>query len=138
MSLFGVALVVHVLAAILGVGPVAFMAILGSRAAPAGELALERRDLLAAVSRWLSVALALMLLTGVLLGVVAGQHEARWYRASVLLVVLIGALNGFARRKLRKADPVDPAPSLRFAARVSWCMCALVGVITTLMTLQPG
>jgi len=138
MSLFAAALVVHVLAAILGVGPVAFMALLGSRAVPAPDLARERRDLLGAASRWVSVALALMLVSGLLLGAVTGLHETRWYRSSVLLLLVVGALNGFARNKLRRADPADPTPSIRFAARVSWWMCALVGVITLLMTLQPA
>lgn len=65
MSLFIAAFVIHVLAAILGVGPVAVMAILGSRATLTRESAIERRDVLASVSRWVSVGLALMLVSGV-------------------------------------------------------------------------
>jgi hypothetical protein len=140
MSLFIAAFVLHLLVAIFGVGPVVVMAILGSRAAPTRELAIERRDLLASVSRWVSIALTLMLLSGVLIGIGAGggQHETGWYRASVLLLVVIGALNGFAQRKLRRSDPVDLLQSIRFVARVSWVMCTMVGVITILMTLRPG
>jgi hypothetical protein len=137
MSFFIAALVVHVLAAVLGVGPVAFMAIVGSRPAITLESAIERREVLVALSRWVSIACALMLLSGLVLGA-SGLHEMAWYRASVLLLVAVGALNGVVRRKLRKTEAAATAQSLRFVARASWAMCAIVGAITVLMTLRPG
>jgi hypothetical protein len=140
MVLFAAAFALHVLAAILGVGPVVAIAIVSSRGPTTGELAIDRRDLLAPLSRWVSVAFALMLLTGVLLDIGAGGsfHETGWFRASGLLLIIAGVLNGVARRRLRRNDSVAPSEGIRLVARTSWWMCAIVAVITLLMTLRPG
>jgi hypothetical protein len=136
LSLFTAALALHVLAAILGVGPVVVMAIVSSRGPASGELAIERRELLASLNRWVSRALGLMLLTGVVIEIGAGGsfHASGWFRASVLLLVVAGAVNWFTRRRLR----VEVSEGIRSVARASWFMCGLVAVITLLMTIRPG
>jgi hypothetical protein len=138
MSLFVAAFALHVLAAILGVGPVVALAIGSSRAAR--ESALDRSDILAPLSRWVSLGLGLMLITGILMDVGAGGifHKAGWFRASGLLLVFIGVLNALARRRLRTSQSATHPQGLRFVARASWLMCATVAVITLLMTLKPG
>jgi hypothetical protein len=140
MSLFSSALALHVITAILGVGPVAVMAVVSSRRPAAGETTTDRRELLGALCRWVSSALVVMLLSGLLIEVGAGGgfHRTRWYRASVLLLLVIGVINGLTRRKLRKTDAASAAEAMRFAARASQMMCALVATITLLMTLRPG
>ena len=127
----------HLLTAILGVGPLAAMAILSSRRAARSESAATHRELLTVTSRWVSAGLGLMLLSGVLIGAAAGTREDQrlWYRASVLLLFLTGVINGILRRKLSASDP-DRA--IAFAMRASWLMCALVATITLLMTLRPN
>jgi hypothetical protein len=77
-----------------------------------------------------------MLLSGVSIEVGAGGsfHATWWYRVSILLLILVGALNGFARRRLKK----DLQHGIRFMARVSWLECTLVAAITLLMTFRPG
>jgi hypothetical protein len=140
MSLFSASFVAHLIAAIFGVGPIVVMAIVGSRAPATGELALERRELLARLSRWVSLALALMLVTGVAMEIGVGGvfHRTWWYRASVLLLLLAGALVGVAGRRLRTTEPADVPARIRFAARASRLACALIVAITLLMTLRPG
>jgi hypothetical protein len=138
MSLFVAAFALHVLAAILGVGPVVALAIASSSAAR--ENALERREVLAPLSRWVSLGLGVMLITGILMDVGAGGifHATGWFRASGLLLIFIGVLNALARRRLRTSQAVAHPQGLRFVARASWLMCATVAVITLLMTLKPG
>lgn len=140
MSLFALAFAAHLLVAILGVGPVVAMATVSSHGAPTGEAAIERRKLLAMLSGWVAIAVGVMFVTGVLIEIGAGGsfHRTTWYRASVLLLAVLGALARIARRTVRGEALRDIASDIRRVARVSWAMCALVGAITLLMALQPG
>jgi hypothetical protein len=139
MTLFAAALALHVLAAVLGVGPVAVMAIISSRSPSSAEITGERRALLISLSRWVSLALGFALLSGVLVEAGAGGsfHDTWWFRASFLLLVAVGILNAFARRRLKAIEASDVPRRMRAVARLSWAMCAIVAAITLLMTIRP-
>lgn len=139
MSLFAVALTIHVLAAVLGLGPVVAMAFASAQKPAEGSLAQELRALMLRLSTWTSVGLGTLLVTGVLIEAGSGGsfHETWWFRLSFLLLFVLGALNGQTRRKLRRLDTARAADALRGVSALVWSMLALVAVVVFLMTNRP-
>jgi uncharacterized membrane protein len=139
MSPYTLAVTVHVVTAILGLGQVAGTAVLASSGldapvAPGTLIALRR------LGRGTTWALAVMLLSGVLIEYACGgcYHTLWWFRVSVFLLVLLGALQGRIRRALRKIDPAtDDGHPLRPIARMAWGMCTVVAVVAILMVVKP-
>ena len=135
MNLYSSLVFLHVLAAILGLGPLTALAIASSSPAPAVPLAWFAR--LLRVVGW---GLALMLVTGILLimqtrGAYAG---AGWTRVAVALFVVLGALLGIVRRRLRRSGQEAASGALPPGVRpLLWTMCGLVAVITYLMEAKP-
>lgn len=139
MSLFAIALTIHILAAILGLGPLVAMAFAGGRRPAEASLAEELRTLMLRLSTWASLALGTLLLTGVLIEAGSGGsfHRTWWFRLSFILLIVLGALNGQVRRKLRRLDAARAADGLRSVSVIVWSMLALVAVVTILMTNRP-
>jgi succinate dehydrogenase hydrophobic anchor subunit len=139
-QLYRAALSGHVLAAVLGLGSIASIAIIAARA--------RRGRGLTDVSIWLApllgysaFSLAVMLVTGVLLDLtVRGAFSATWwFRVSVLLLVATGALHGQVRRVVRKGLVEESGRqfALRRIERLAYAMCVLIAVITVLMEVKP-
>ena len=134
-------LVVHVLVAILGLGSIASVAVLAAAAGRAGRSALDALTWLGPLLRYSALSLAAMLATGILLGAASAGavYEAWWFRGSVLLLVLTGALHGRARRAVRLGLATEGSGDLAVqrVARLAYAMCALIAVIAGLMEVKP-
>jgi hypothetical protein len=125
----------HVICAVLGLGLLFATALLSrsERTTTPGELLV--------LSRWSSIGLIVMLLTGIGMNVSAkGLYgKQAWFGLSVLSLVATGAVVGIARRRIRKwmSGDVEAAPARRFVGRAAWLACGLVVWITILMELKP-
>jgi hypothetical protein len=139
MLLFAIALTIHVLAAVLGLGPLVAMAFTSARRPAEASLAEELRALRLRLSTWTALGLGTLLVTGVLIEAASGGsfHERWWFRLSFLLLIVLGALNGQTRRRLRRLDATRAADALRSVSVLVWSMLALVAVVTILMTNRP-
>jgi hypothetical protein len=141
VSLYTSLLVVHVLIAILGLGSIASIAIVAATAGRDGRRPAEALPWLGPLLRYSAFSLAAMLATGILLGVASAGavYEAWWFRGSALLLVLIGALHGRARRAVRLGLATEGSGDLavRRVARLAYAMCALIAVIAGLMEVKP-
>jgi hypothetical protein len=138
VSLLTVAIVSHVVVAVVGVG-LAGAVPLVARALRGAGLDVARagavlRPLLLAVRASLGIAF----LSGALVEYAAhgAFHETVWFRGSVLLVVVIAILHRQARVALERA--ATPAPvALRTAEGWGWAMCGAVAAVVFLMTAKP-
>lgn len=138
MTLYWLAVSIHVVTAILGLGQVAGMVVLASvmRVTAAGSpgmwVALGR---LVRGTMW---SLAVMLLSGVLIEYqVRAYHDTSWFRLSFALFLALGALQGRTRRALRRREAVGDESSLRAMVRGGWAMCAIIAMIAVLMEVKP-
>ncbi len=125
---------VHVLAAVLGLGMIGATGLMASaRATVPGDLLV--------LSRWSSVGLVIMFTTGAGLNIVSGGafHQLWWFRLSGLSLIATGAIVGLSRRQLRRwsSGELQADRARRHVARSSWVACALVAWITVLMELRP-
>ena len=62
-----------------------------------------------------------------------------WFRGSVLLLLVTGALHGLSRRAMRTVA-VNEATNdvvLRRVERIAYAMCVLIVAITVLMVVKP-
>jgi hypothetical protein len=122
---------VHVLAAVLGTGQVTAIAALARavRLAPqeTGAAALLRRLLV--LFNWF---LLVSLVTGVIMALLVGPPFERtiWFRASTLLVLVVGALAGMMRGALKRN-------ALSRAEGLAWGMVGVVAIMVSLMVLKP-
>lgn len=135
MNLYSTSVFLHVLAAILGLGPLTTLAVVSSSSTP--SMPVERFAQILRVVGWSLLAL---LVTGVL--IIAQTHGALgktgWVRVSLALFLALGALHGVVRRRLKRSRDVTPAVALpRGLSPLLWTMCALVAAITYLMEAKP-
>jgi uncharacterized membrane protein len=141
MSLYLIALLTHVLVAILGLGSVVCIALIAAAARRTGRNTAEAAASLRPLLRLSAFSLAVMLISGVVMVSSAGGgfHGAWWVRASVLLLLVTGALHGLARRALRTAPTNDDEAKLvlRRVERMAYGMSSLIATITVLMELRP-
>jgi uncharacterized membrane protein SirB2 len=123
--IYATALVIHVVAAVLGVGQVVGLAIASGVAKPDAALL----KTLAQTARW---SLALMLLSGIaMMAITQGAYgHAGWLQASVAGFLVIGFLMGQVFRAL-KAQSYGRVRTLAFATTV------LVAVVVALMEAKP-
>jgi uncharacterized membrane protein len=129
-------LALHVLTAVLGVGPLLAMAIIAS--AEVNRVPHDTRSLVL-LSRIIQWALVLMLATGgFLLQQTAWVYmHMAWFQVSFALFVFVGAALGMTNRPIRKAGK-EPAPAALARVRLlAWICCALVGCIVVLMVTKP-
>jgi hypothetical protein len=111
MTVYMALRLVHVVVAVLGTGSIAAIAIVARRAQPAGLLA----GPLLALARWASISLAVMLLTGIWIDIElhGAYHQMRWFRGSVIGLVLTGATLGLLRRQIAGGSATGSRPSAR-------------------------
>lgn len=132
-----VILSVHVLTAVLGVGPLFAMALIAADAtSSASRDNLRHLVLLSRIIQW---ALVLMFITGLLLLWESSwiYMHMRWLPVAFGLFVFVGAALGMTNRPIRKAA-TNPAPGdLLRVQRLAWICVALVAVIVVLMVLKP-
>ena len=133
MNTYSIVLSLHVITAILGLGPLAAVTILTASGLPLPLLPLQR------IMRLVIWSLLIMLITGcVLAGLVRGAFEhAWWLRLSVIIFFILGFLHSRVRRALRAAGPTLDPDLMRRVNRVLWAMCLCVGTITYLMQAKP-
>jgi uncharacterized membrane protein len=139
MTLFAIAISVHVVTAILGLGQVAAIVVLassmssGASADAASWTALHR---LVLGTRW---SLVVILLSGVLLEYASGGafHERSWFILSFFGLLALGAINGIMGRLLKKRESAGNARTLKGITRGAGIMCALTAVIAILMEVKP-
>lgn len=131
--LYAVAVVVHVVVAVLAIGLVGAVPITArlARLSP-GDLAGAER-ILGVLLRAMQVGFFLMVLTGVLVDVSAAGpfHRTGWFKASIAVLVVIGFSHARARAALRRGNALDRVE------RWGWAMCASVALITILMQMKP-
>jgi hypothetical protein len=131
MSLYVVALTLHVIAAVAAVGMVGAIPVVAVFARKSGSPV--PAPLLATLLRITQVGLGVMLLTGVLIdvGVHGAFHAAGWFRLSGALFLFLGFSHGRLRRAAR-----DGAPAPRIE-RWGWTMYATVALMAALMAWKP-
>lgn len=139
--LFVPALVLHVVVAVLGLGSILGIALVAGAARRARSAPADVSTWLTPLFRLSAISLGTMLVTGILMDAAAGGafHEWWWFRGSVLLLVLTGILNGYARRVARRGLGLDTGreAALRSLERLGYGMSVLVATIATLMELKP-
>lgn len=139
--LYVVAITLHVLCAVLAVGLVGAVPLTArfSRRS-SGELAGAQR-ILGTLLRAVQVGFIVMLLTGGLIDHAAGGafHRTGWFKASIAVLVAVGASLARARAAMRHAfgPGGHPGPGLARVERWGWAMCAGVAFITILMQMKP-
>lgn len=131
--LYTVAIVVHVLVAVLAIGLVGAIPITARLARLSTVPVVGSERILGALLRAMQVGFVLMLLTGVLLDVSAAGafHRTGWFKASIAVLALIGFSHARARAALRKGN------ALERVEQWGWAMCASVALITILMQTKP-
>jgi hypothetical protein len=140
-NLYYILLATHALAAVLGLGSIASIAIVASKAQGSARSLTDVSIWLAPLLRYSAIGLAVMLVTGILLDLTVSDAFSRtwWFRGSFLLLLVTGALHGRARRVVRKglAEETGRPVVLRQVERTAYGMCALIAVITVLMEVKP-
>lgn len=135
MNLYSTLVFLHVLTAILGLGPLTTLALVAS--STTSIMPADRFGQLLRVVGW---SLGAMMVTGVFL-----VHQTQgalgktvWVRVSFGLFIVLGALQGVARRRLKRSMAATASGALpRGLSPLLWTMCALVGAITYLMEAKP-
>ncbi len=131
--LYAIAIVVHVVAAVLAIGLVGAVPITARLARKSAGQLVGAERILGALLRATQLGFAVMLLTGVLIDVSASGafHRAGWFKASIAVLVVIGFSHARARAALRRANAMDRVEQW------GWAMCAAVALITILMQMKP-
>jgi hypothetical protein len=134
MMLYAVAIVAHVLVAVLAIGLVGAVPLTARLARRSAVPFAGAETLLGALLRATQVGFALMVLTGVLLDLSAAGafHRTGWFKASIVALAVTGFAHARARTALRRAN------ALAIVERWGWAMCASIAVITILMQMKPA
>jgi hypothetical protein len=136
MNPYSFILTLHVVAVILGLGPVIVL-VLATSGSPPTPFPYDR---IARLMRVTTFSLLAVFASGA--AVIAMSHgamaEGLWMKASFGLFLFLGILHALGRRLLGKAQrtaPLAPPPSsLRWVFRI---MCVLIAMITWLMEAKP-
>jgi hypothetical protein len=144
MSVYSLVAALHVVVAILGVGPLAALTLMTRRPplTPGGARPLPPEAALRAFLRLLrlsQVSLGVMLATGAaLIALVHGAYgHQRWMMLSVALFLLLGAGTGLVQRQLKRALAVADVLPVEQAHRMLVALCVLVVLIAWLMEAKP-
>jgi hypothetical protein len=135
---YAVAISIHVVTAILGLGQVAAIAVVaGSAAVMSADspswTALQRLVVGARSS------LVVILLSGAFIEYVSGGafHAAWWFRLSFFGLLALGACTGAVGRTLRRRAALGNERARQRVVLIAWVMCALTASIAVLMELKP-
>ena len=139
MSSYTVALVAHVLVAVLGAGQVASIAVGASTARRAGVDLSQAVRWLRPLLRLMGISMGLMLVTGVWIARAAGggYQQLWWFRLSMILLLATFFVHRRAVAALNRTQGTDEAGAFRRLERAAWLMCASVASITVLMEAKP-
>jgi hypothetical protein len=142
MNGYQIALALHALVAVLGVGQVLALVVLASEARAGGDRLPVTLGLMRTLARIIGISLGLMLLSGigVMIPTRGAYGAAWWFRIAFLLFIVLGAFNGMLQRALRVASGPASSGSAAAVARIStlaWSMVGIVAVIVTLMAAKP-
>ena len=135
MNLYSTSVFLHVLAAILGLGPLTTLAVVSSSPTPSMP-----PDRFAQILRVVGWSLLAMLVTGVILiaQTRGALGQTAWVRVSFGLFIVLGTLYGMVRRRLKGRRSTPSSVTLpRGLSPLLWAMCALVAAITYLMEAKP-
>src|SRR5262245_32069883 len=141
MNGYNVALVSHVLVAVLGVGQLGAVARTAAAVRRGGVPPLSAATGLGGILRSIRWCLVAMVVTGVWMDYAVGgaYHELWWLRASAILTVVMFLLHrralGALSRVLRGDG--DAGDAFRLVERAAWSMCGAVALITVLMEAKP-
>ena len=133
MNFYSLVVFLHVLTAILGLGPLTVLAIVSTGPATA-SFSLDRVTQFMRLVGW---SLAGMFVTGAMaIAFTRGAlGQTGWMRVSFGLFLLLGILHGLARRRIKKTREAHlPVQGL---SPLLWSMCAVVAAITYLMEAKP-
>ncbi len=134
MDTYSTSVFLHVLAAILGLGPLGALAVASS-----SRTSFMPAERFAQLLRGVGWGLVAMLATGaVILRQTHGAFgHAAWLRASFGLFVILGALYVVARRRVKRGPNAGPSLGPRGLSPLLWAMCVIVAAITYLMEAKP-
>jgi hypothetical protein len=137
---YEIAIVLHVVVAVLGSGQIGAVAVVlasGRRAqAPAATTAAAVASLLA----YVRVSLGLLVLTGIGMDIAArgALDKLWWVRLSFVLVIAEFFLLRRAQSTLARAHRgAGDASAMRGVEWIAWSMCGILGLIIILMRLKP-
>lgn len=133
--LYTLTLLLHLLTAVLGLGPIVALVVVTS-AAPVADKATALHAALGRLTRVATWSTLVLLVTGIGMDLETSRAYDRtwWFRGSTLLVLLLGYLLGRTQRTLRQAQP----GSLATVGTLARVMGAVVAVLVALMVLKPG
>jgi hypothetical protein len=139
MTLYAVAIAIHVVTAILGLGQLAGIVVLASATSgqiPVGDGGWTSLGRLARGTRASAI---VMLLSGVLLEYAANGafHEQWWFRLSFAGLLAIGVINARMCSALGKRASVGDRRTLKGVLQGAITMCTLTAAIAVLMELKP-
>lgn len=143
MNLYQVAIALHALVAVLGIGQVFALVFLAGEAARAsGDRLPATLGLMQTLARVVGISLGLMLISGIAVMIpTRGAYGAAWWlRIAILLFLGLGAVHGFLQRTLRAASKPASDASRAAVARLStlaWTMVLIASVIVILMAAKP-
>jgi hypothetical protein len=129
----------HVIVAILGLGQLTGMVVVGSAANSAGPVSPVIWTALRRLTRGTTWSLVLLFLSGALVEFLLGGsfHDRWWFRLSVLLWMVLGGLLGSTRRALRAGETRGDAGVFGRVVRNAIAMCTVAAAITILMEAKP-
>jgi uncharacterized membrane protein len=136
MTLYSTVVFLHVVTAILGLGPLTVLAVI-SGGPVSHSFPKERFVQLLRLVGW---SLPIMFVTGAIaIAFTRGAlGETGWMRASFVLFLFFCFLHAMARRQIRRAQamsaPALPTKALRV---ILWSMCTVTAAITYLMEAKP-
>lgn len=136
MNTYSAVVWLHVVTAILGLGPLTTLAVVTTW--PSSPPFPPER--IAQFLRIMGWSLLGVLVSGcVIIALTRGAlGHTQWMRVSFGLFLLLGFLQGRARRVLRRVPRTAPAvPLPKSLSRILWAMCAVVAAITYLMEAKP-
>jgi hypothetical protein len=137
---YEIAIALHVVVAILGVGQVTGLTVAAAVAKRSPSMSAPMWAVLARLARGATWSLLVMLLTGVWLEALAGGAHGRswWFPVAFVLFLACGALLGMTQRALRKGAAAGDATVLSGVVTRSGVVSGLVAIIAILMQLKPG
>jgi hypothetical protein len=132
MTLYQLALALHTIVAVLGIGQVLGLVLLAQDARPGSNHLPVTLAMMGKLARVMQISLGLMLITGiaVLIPTQFAYARAWWFRVAFLLFLVLGFFTGQLQRAVRTS-------AVARLSSIGWIMCALVVIIVTLMAAKP-